>query len=154
VRGTGVFLAADNEGVPIVLLHHLKHNQVLHETVVLLTITTEESPSVAEKDRVQVEAMTLGFHRVIGRYGFMEEPDAPHILERARELSVPVDPDRTTYYLGRTTIVPPEQCRKKPFLTRLRIRLFAIMKRNDRSATLYFRIPPNRVVELGTRFEL
>jgi KUP system potassium uptake protein len=154
VRGTGVFLAADDEGVPIVLLHHLKHNQVLHETVVLLTITTEESPSVAEKDRVEVEALPLGFHRVIGRYGFMEEPDAPHVLARARELGVPIDPDRTTYYLGRTTIVPPEQCKRKPFLTRLRIRLFAVMKRNDRSATLYFHIPPNRVVELGTRFEL
>ncbi|HXH40110.1 MAG TPA: KUP/HAK/KT family potassium transporter [Thermoanaerobaculia bacterium] len=153
VRGTGVFLAADHEGVPIVLLHHLKHNQVLHETVVLLTITTEESPAVEEEERVHVETLTLGFHRVVGRYGFMEEPNAPHVLDRARGLGIPIDPDRTTYYLGRTTIVPPD--RKRTSLpTRLRIRLFALMKRNDRSATLYFHIPPNRVVELGTRFEL
>jgi KUP system potassium uptake protein len=153
VRGTGVFLATDHEGVPTVLLHHLKHNQVLHETVVLLTITTEETPTVCEEDRVQTEALSLGFHRVVGRYGFMEEPDAPHVLELARKLGAPIDPDRTTYYLGRTTIVPPEQSRRS-ILARLRIRLFAIMKRNDRSATLYFNIPPNRVVELGTRFEL
>ena len=79
---------------------------------------------------------------------------APTKRGNHRALGVPVDPDRTTYYLGRTTIVPPEQCKKKPFPTRLRIHLFAVMKRNDRSATLYFRIPPNRVVELGTRFEL
>jgi KUP system potassium uptake protein len=153
VRGTGVFLAADHEGVPIVLLHHLKHNQVLHETVVLLTITTEESPVVEEAQRVHVETLTLGFHRVVGRYGFMEEPNAPHVLECARQLGVPIDPDRTTYYLGRTTIVPPDG-KRTSLMTRLRIRLFALMKRNDRSATLYFHIPPNRVVELGTRFEL
>jgi KUP system potassium uptake protein len=153
VRGTGVFLAADHDGVPIVLLHHLKHNQVLHENVVLLTITTEEVPAVAEAKRVEVETLTLGFERVVGRYGFMEEPDAPHVLERARDLGLPIDCDRTTYYLGRTTIVPPDQSRNS-LLTRLRIRLFALMKRNDRSATLYFGIPPNRVVELGTRFVL
>ncbi len=153
VRGTGVFLAADDEGVPIVLLHHLKHNQVLHENVVLLTITTEETPAVDDDARVSVETLTLGFHRVVGRYGFMEEPNAPHVLERAQQLGIPIDCDRTTYYLGRTTIVPPDHARTS-VLARLRIRLFALMKRNDRSATLYFHIPPNRVVELGTRFEL
>ena len=153
VRGTGVFLAADHEGVPIVLLHHLKHNQVLHENVVLLTITTEETPAIEDEQRVSAETLTLGFHRVVGRYGFMEEPDAPHLLELARQLGIPIDPDQTTYYLGRTTIVPPDQTRTS-FPARLRIRLFTLMKRNDRSATLYFHIPPNRVVELGTRFQL
>jgi KUP system potassium uptake protein len=153
VRGTAVFLAADTEGVPIVLLHHLKHNQVLHETVIMLTIVTEEVPVVPEEDRVTTEPLDLGFHRVTGHYGFMEDPDAPHVLARAKELGVPIDPDRTTYYLGRTTIVPPSEC-AKPRMSSLRVRLFALMKRNDRSATLYFGIPPNRVVELGTRFEL
>lgn len=153
VRGTGVFLSAEHAGVPIVLLHHLKHNQVLHESVVLLTVTTEEVPAVEEKKRVEVQSLALGFYCVTGRYGFMEEPDAPHVLQRARELGAPIDCDRLTYYLGRTTIVPPDPERTS-LAARLRIRLFALMKRNDRSATLYFDIPPNRVVELGTRFEL
>jgi KUP system potassium uptake protein len=153
VRGTAVFLAADTSGVPIVLLHHLKHNQVLHDTVVLLTITTDEIPVVSDENRVKVEALALGFHRVVALYGFMEDPDAQHVLARAAQLNVPTDPDRTTYYLGRTTIVPPARG-KASRMTRWRVRLFALMKRNDRSATLYFNIPPNRVVELGTRLEL
>jgi KUP system potassium uptake protein len=151
VRGTGVFLAADTNGVPLVLLHHLKHNQVLHESVVLLTLATEEVPKVCQEDRLQVETLPLGFHRVVGHYGFMEEPNVPTLLDRARKAGVPIDPDRTTYYLGRTTIVPPD---RGSLPARLRIRLFALMKRNDRSATLYFSIPPNRVVEMGTRFKL
>ncbi len=125
---------------------------MLHESVIILTITTEDVPTVAEDKRVEVEKLSLSFCRVIGRYGFMEDPDAPHGLARAAELGAPIDKDRTTYYLGRTTIVPPDK--KKPGMTRLRVRLFTVMKRNDRSATLYFNIPPNRVIELGTRFEL
>ncbi len=153
VRGTGVFLSADAKGVPLVLLHHLKHNQVLHENVVLLTMATEDVPVVSEGNRVSAASLKLGFHQVIGRYGFMEDPEVPHVLGRARQMGIPIDPDRTTYYLGRTTIVPPDHARTS-LLARLRIRLFTVMKRNDRSATLYFDIPPNRVVELGTRFEL
>jgi KUP system potassium uptake protein len=153
VRGTGVFLTPDIEVAPIVLLHHLKHNQVLHESVVLLTITTEDVPAVEDEVRVETEPLSLGFHRVIGRYGFMEDPNVPAVLMRASERGVPIDADRTTYYLGRTTIVPPD--RERPSrMWRPRVRLFALMKRNDRSATLYFDIPPNRVVELGTRVEL
>jgi len=87
------FVAAD-EGVPIVLLHHLKHNQVLHETAVLLTIRTEEVPVIADAQRVSVESLPLAFYRVIGRYGFMEEPDAQQVLARAAELGVPIDRDR------------------------------------------------------------
>jgi KUP system potassium uptake protein len=154
IRGTGVFLAPDTDGVPLVLLHHLKHNQVLHENVVILTITTEESPIVPEEKRVEVESLTLGFHRVIGRYGFMEQPNAPQVLGLATALGLPIDCDRTTYYLARTTILPPDRKKRRSRMARWRIRLFALMKRNDRSATLYFGIPPNRVVELGTRVEL
>jgi KUP system potassium uptake protein len=153
IRGTAVFLTADTAGVPLVMLHHLKHNQVLHETVVLLTISTDETPVVAEKDRIRVEALTLGFYRVVALYGFMEDPDAQHVLALAAKMNVRIDPDRTTYYLGRTTIVPPDRKRTSR-MARARVRLFALMKRNDRSATLYFNIPPNRVVEIGTRVEL
>ena len=153
IRGTGVFLSRDGEGVPLVLLHHLKHNQVLHETVVLLSIETAEVPVVHASARTTAEAFPLGFHRVRGRFGFMEEPNAPAILRQAAELGVPIDVNRTTYYLGRTTLVPHDE-RQTKRMGALRLMLFSFLKRNDRSATLYFDMPPNRVVEVGTRVEL
>jgi KUP system potassium uptake protein len=153
IRGTGVFLAREGEGVPVVLLHHLKHNQVLHETVVLLTITTADIPVVKKHERLTTETLTMGFHRVVGRYGFMEDPDAPTILQQAARAGIPIDCDRITYYLGRTTLVPHGE-RTTKRMGRLRLMLFGFLKRNDRSATLYFGMPPNRVVELGTRVEL
>jgi KUP system potassium uptake protein len=153
IRGTGVFLAPQGEGVPLVLLHHLKHNQVLHETIVILTITTAEVPFVREEERTTTESFAMGFHSVVGRYGFMEVPNAPAILQQAAHAGIPIDDDRTTYYLGRTTIVPAGE-RKTKRMGALRLMLFAFLKRNDRSATLYFGMPPNRVVELGTRVEL
>ncbi len=153
VRGVGVFLAREKEGVPLVLLHHLKHNQVLHETVVLLTIRTAEVPVVRPEERTSVEKCVMGFYRVIGRFGFMEDPNAPLIVSEAAKLGVPIDEDRVTYYLGRTTIVPHGE-RQTRRMNALRLMLFGFLKRNDRSATLYFGMPPNRVVELGTREEL
>jgi KUP system potassium uptake protein len=153
IRGTGVFLAREGEGVPVVLLHHLKHNQVLHETIVLLTITTADVPAVKEEGRITTESLIMGFHRVVGRYGFMEDPDAPTILLKASRAGLPIDCDRITYYLGRTTLVPHGE-RTTKRMGRLRLMLFTFLKRNDRSATLYFGMPPNRVVELGTRVEL
>jgi KUP system potassium uptake protein len=155
VRGIAVFLANEPGAVPLVLLHHLKHNQVLHETVVLLTLFTEEVPRVAADQRVQVNDHALGFHTVVAHYGFMEGPDAPAVMRRASALS-PSDldePARTTYYLGRVTVVPPTS-RDSARMFRWRVKLFRLLKRNERSATLYFGIPANRVVELGTRVEL
>ena len=154
IRGTAVFLAAETEGVPLVLLHHLKHNQVLHETVILLTLITEEVPHVSDADRIRVEPLSLGFHRVVARYGFMEEPNVPFVLSAvARARGVPDDPGRTSYYLGRLAVVPPSE-RRTGRMPRWQVSLFRLLKRNERSATMYFEIPPNRVVELGTRVEL
>ena len=153
IRGTGVFLARDGEGVPLVLLHHLKHNQVLHESVVLLTILTAEVPVVCEEDRLTTESLAMNFHRVTGRFGFMEEPSVPLIMRLAADRGVPVDFDRVTYYLGRTTLVPHGE-RETKRMNALRLMLYTFLKRNDRSASLYFEMPPNRVVELGTRVEL
>ncbi|HEY7569717.1 MAG TPA: potassium transporter Kup, partial [Gemmatimonadaceae bacterium] len=154
VRGTAVFLAAETEGVPLVLLHHLKHNQVLHETVILLTVATEEVPRVADAERVRVEPLSLGFYRVIARYGFMEEPDAPRVVVAAALSQGAADEQaRTTYYLGRLSVVPASE-RREGRMSRWRVSLFRFLKRNERSATMYFEIPPNRVVELGTRVEL
>jgi KUP system potassium uptake protein len=154
VRGMAVFLASETDGVPLVLLHHLKHNQVLHETVVLLTLTTEERPRVNEADRVRVEPLSLGFYRVVARYGFMEDPDVPRVMKMAAAAGgFPNDPARTSHYLGRQTVVPPSE-RRSGRLPRWRVIIFRFLKRNERSATMYFEIPPNRVVELGTRVEL
>ena len=154
VRGTAVFLAAETEGVPLVLLHHLKHNQVLHETVILLTLMTEEVPRVSDTDRVRIESLSLGFHRVVARYGFMEEPDVPRVVAAAARMKGLSDQDsRTTYYLGRLSVVPPSE-RRTGRMPRWRVSLFSFLKRNERSATMYFDIPPNRVVEIGTRVEL
>jgi KUP system potassium uptake protein len=154
IRGTAVFLAAEPDGVPLVLLHHLKHNQVLHETVILLTVTTEEIPRVNNADRVRVESLTLGFVRVVARFGFMEEPDVPRVVAAAARLRGLKDEEtRTTYYLGRLSVVPPSE-RRRGRMPRWRVSLFGFLKRNERSASMYFEIPPNRVVELGTRVEL
>jgi KUP system potassium uptake protein len=154
VLGTAVFLAAETEGVPRVLLHHLKHNQVLHETVVLLTVTTEEIPRVAEEERVRIDPLSLGFYRVVARYGFMEEPDVPRVVATAAAArGLTYEPMRTTYYLGRFSVVPPSE-RRSGQLPRWRVSLYRFLKRNERSATMYFDIPPNRVVEVGTRIEL
>jgi KUP system potassium uptake protein len=155
IRGTGVFLAGERDAVPLVLLHHLKHNQVLHDTVVLLTLVTEEVPRVSKDQRVEVEALPLGFHSVGAHYGFMEEPDVPAVMTQAASMSPNIrdEPGRTTYYLGRITVVPPSS-HDTARMFRWRVKLFRLLKRNERSATLYFGIPANRVVELGTRVEL
>jgi KUP system potassium uptake protein len=160
VPGVAVFLATDIDVVPLVLLHHLQHNQVLHETVVLLKVSTEDVPRVRSIDRMQLAELRLGFNTVVAHYGFMEEPDVPSIVRRAASMSaangvpfIPDDPPHTTYYLGKVTVVPPSHAEASPML-RWRAMFFRWLKRNERSATLYFGLPSNRVVELGTRIEL
>jgi KUP system potassium uptake protein len=155
IRGTGVFLSVDRDTVPLVLLHHLKHNQVLHDTVVLLTLITEEVPRVAMDARVDVKDLSLGFHVVVAHDGFMEVPNIPEIMAKAAASSPGIrdEPARTTYYLGRITVIPPSS-RDAGRMFRWRVKLFRLLKRNERSASLYFDIPANRVVELGTRVEL
>jgi len=160
VPGVAVFLATDTDVVPLVLLHHLQHNQVLHETVVLLKVSTEDVPRVRSTDRLELAELRFGFNTVVAHYGFMEEPDVPSIIKRAASLSaangaplIPDDTPRTTYYLGKVTVVPPS-AREVGWMVRGRMMFFRWLKRNERSATLYFGLPSNRVVELGTRVEL
>jgi KUP system potassium uptake protein len=160
VLGTGVFLTAEASNVPLVLLHHLKHNQVLHQNVVLLTLITEEVPRVPELERVHTTELSLGFYSVVARHGFMEQPDVPAVVERAAagcavngNRALANELGRTTYFLGRVTIVPPA-AHTVGRMMQWRVKLFQLLKRNERSANLYFHIPANRVVELGTRVEL
>ncbi|TCO81049.1 KUP system potassium uptake protein [Plasticicumulans lactativorans] len=150
VPGTAVFLTSDPDGVPHTLLHNLKHNKVLHERVVLLTVLVEEVPRVDEADRVRVDVIGNSFFRVAVRYGFMEEPDVPLALGLCRPYGLDLEPMDTTYFLGRETLISTT----RPGMARWRERLFVNLSRNAARAMDFFRIPPNRVVELGTQIEL
>jgi KUP system potassium uptake protein len=150
VPGTAIFMTGNPEGTPPALLHNLKHNKVMHEQVMLLTIASEDVPHVPPEDRVEVIKLEEGFVRVVARYGFMEGPSIPDILKRAREKGLQFNLMGTSFFLGRETLIPS----KKPGMALWREALFAWMSRNARSATAYFRIPPNRVVELGAQVEL
>jgi KUP system potassium uptake protein len=150
VKGTAVFLASNPEGTPLALMHNLKHNQVLHERVVIMTIQTVEVPHVDAEERVQIDELENGFFRVIGRFGFMEDPDAPQLMAACAKKGFVFDQPRTTFFLSRETIIAS----KRPGLLLWRERLFAFMSRNAQSATAFFRLPPNRVVELGMQVEI
>lgn len=134
----------------LTLLHHFKHNQVLHDTVILLTIASEHTPYVKAGERIRLETLGHGFHRLVARFGFMETPNVPDLLAAAGPAGLTVDLPRTTYYLGRETVIAGAA----PGMWRWQKRLFALVSRNARSATSYFGIPPNRVVELGMQVEL
>jgi KUP system potassium uptake protein len=149
VPGTAVFLTTHIEGAPLVLQHHLRHNKALQEEVVLIAIVTEEVPEVKESLRVKVEALPLGLSRVWAHYGFMERADVQDILAHCRAAGIRALDDETTYYLGRMRLLPTGPA---PMM-RWRKRLFGLMSRNASSAADFFRIPPDRVVELGARVE-
>jgi len=149
VSGTAVVMTSTVDGVPPVLLHHLKHNQVLHTQVVLLSVLTDDTPEVPGPERVQVVELGEGFFRVIAHYGFMQTPDVTDILTRAQLAGLTCRPAQTTYLLGRELLIPTGPAK----LARWRKRLFVIMSRNARSATEFFGLPSNRVVELGTQIE-
>jgi KUP system potassium uptake protein len=155
VPGTAVFMTSEPLGVPVVLLHHLKHNKVLHETVIILSIRTADIPETQRADRVAIEALNHGFFRVIATYGFMESPDVKEILQRCRDSGIAARPLDTSYYLGREQLIPRSGPWKKGGLSMniARKKIYSVMARNARSATEYFQLPPNRVVELGTQIE-
>ena len=150
VAGTGVFMTTAPQGVPHALLHNLLHNKVLHERVVLLTVVTEDVPYVPDAERVRVQPLDFGFYRVLVRYGFKDEPDIPRALRLCETLGVTFEMMETSFFLGRETIVP----RLKPAMALWREKLFIFMFRNGSSAAAFFKIPPNRVVELGTQVEM
>jgi KUP system potassium uptake protein len=150
VRGTAVFMSGNPQGTPLALLHNLKHNKVLHERVLLLTLVTVDEPHVAAAERVKVEPLTDGFWRVTVRVGFMEKPEVPPILAGCAAHGLPVNLDDTTFFLSRETILTTAL----PGMARWRGRLFAFLSRNAQSATTFFSLPANRVVELGMQVEL
>ena len=149
VPGTAVFLTSESKDAPLVLLHHLKHNKVLHENVILLSILVAQVPEVSVTERVEVIRFPHSFSRIKARYGFMQTPNVPEILALAAEHGIVARPTDTTYYLGRENLIPTGT---KP-LARWRKKLYIFMQRNARPATEFFGIPPNRVVELGAQME-
>jgi KUP system potassium uptake protein len=155
VPGTAVFMTGNPGNVPPVLLHHLKHNKVLHERVVLVSILTEEIPNVPDAERVSLKELGCGFHQVVARYGFMETPDVPAMLGSIPRRALPgpmleLKPMETTFFLGRETLLPTGP---SPMAT-WRKRLFIVMSRNAQTASSFFGLPPNRVVELGAQIQL
>ena len=150
VPGTAVFMYSDPAATPPALLHNLKHNKVLHERVVLLVVDTANVPHVPAAERSRVEDLGAGFYRITLRYGFMEEPNVPNALGEVREQGLEFKHLETTYFLGRETLIPSD----KPGMALWRERLFSVMHRNARTASSFFCLPPNRVVELGAQIEL
>jgi len=149
VRGTAVFMSSTPTGIPNVLMHHMKHNQVLHEQVVLFSLETRAVPWV-DSSELEVREMGHGFFRVIAPVGFMQTPDVPKLLELCADRGITVEPMRTTYYLGRQTLLTTGVAK----LAYWRKILFSFLSRNARTPTAFFNLPPNRVVELGLQIEL
>jgi KUP system potassium uptake protein len=147
VPGTAVFMTSSHNGTPPALLHNFMHNRVVHQHVVLVTMRTEESARVSPSERFSMEKLENGFIRVIGRYGFMEQPDVPELLMKGGVIR---SCEHTSFFLGRENLVTSG----KPALPRWRVSLFAFMSRNAQPATKFFNIPPDRVVEMGAQIAL
>ncbi len=150
VAGTSVFLNADPKGVPHALLHNLMHNKVLHERVVLLSVQFFDVPYVPDIDRVEVHQLKENFWSVVIHYGFMDDPNVPGALDRCAVFGLDFSPLETSYFIGRETLIP----RLGSEMAFWREKIFVAMFRNAGSATAFFKIPSNRVVELGTQVVL
>jgi KUP system potassium uptake protein len=150
VPGTAVYLYSDPEGTPPALLNNLRHNKVLHDQVVLLTIKSNEIPYVPRAERLELHKLENGFFRIILCYGFMEDPEVPRDLALAQEAGLHLDLDQVSYILGREQLLAT----KRPGMARWRETLFAIMSRNARDAADFFHLPTEQVVGVGVRVEL
>ncbi len=151
VKGTSVFLSAARDGVPAALLHNLKHNQVLHENVVLLTVEVAETPRIEAESRLELHEEGSGFYRVVLHYGFTEEIDIPCDLAAITTRGVALDPMRTSYFLGRQKLIAAKEVAG---MALWREKLFAWMLQASESAMDYYRLPANRVVELGSQLRI
>jgi KUP system potassium uptake protein len=150
VSGTAIYLTSRVDVVPVPLLHNLKHNKVLHERIVLLHVVTENIPRVSYTQRLEVAHLGGNFHSVVAHYGFMERPNVPRLLEMCSAQDLHFDMMDTSFFVGRVTIVADKHSQ----LGRIRCALFEAMHRNALAATEFYRIPPNRVIELGGQVEI
>jgi KUP system potassium uptake protein len=150
VKGTSVFLSTSADSVPAALLHNLKHNQVLHERVLILNVQVEEVPTVSPSDRVEWHDAGHGFYQVVLHYGFMEEVDIPRDLAAIRTCGAPFNMMSTSFFLGRQKLIAT----KRGGMALWRERLFAWMLKSSESAMEFFKLPTNRVVELGSQLQM
>jgi KUP system potassium uptake protein len=150
VPGTAVFMTSSASGVPHALLHNLKHNKVLHERVILLTVRIEDVPYVTGEKRIEQMDYGSGFYRVVLRYGFMEEVDVPSALAQLKDCGPQCKMMDTSFFLARQTLLASS----RPGMAIWREKLFAWMLRNAESAMEFFKLPTNRVVELGSQVEI
>jgi KUP system potassium uptake protein len=150
VEGKAVFMAGGAETVPPALLQNLKHNKILHANVIFMTLVTEEVPRVAREEKVEVDDLGQGFHRVVAHYGFMEEPNVPYVLALAREKGLDCELEEVSFFLGREQLRPD----RRPALSLWREKLFATMSRNAQNATAFFHLPAEQVIELGAQVEI
>jgi KUP system potassium uptake protein len=151
VPGTAVFMTTSPAGVPHALLHNLKHNKVLHDRVMLLTVSIEDVPYVEEDRRFEMTDLGSGFYRLVIRFGFMQESDVPSALCRIHNCGPDFKMMDTSFFLARQTLLTTGN---RPGMALWRERLFSWMLRNAESAMEFFKLPPNRVVELGSQVEL
>lgn len=150
VTGTAIFMSVSPMGIPVSLLHHYKHNQVLHEQVILLSITSTDTPTVPDRKKLHIADLGQGFYRILASYGFMETPNIPTIMRLASMQGIVTDPARTSYYLGRESLLTGGDSK----MMQWRKALFVYMSRNAGTPTAYFDIPPDRVVELGLQIAI
>jgi KUP system potassium uptake protein len=150
VAGTAVFLTADASRTPSAFLHNLKHNKVLHERIIVLQVETMDVPRLADDKRVEVERLGKGFHTVIARYGFTEQPDVPEALRACRPHGIAYDEMETSFFLGRETLVPSQHSK----LGKWRRDWFISLSHSASATKAFFRIPPNRAIELGNQIQI
>ena len=151
VSGTAIFMTGPRRGTPPMLQHHLEHNKVLHERVILLTVVIEDVPHIWSSKRLEIEDLGQGFYRIVVHFGFMQDPNVPEALRLSKRLEMDLDPYAVTYYVGRRTLIPTDE---QPGMMLWRDRLFAFMSRNAASTTTFYELPTDRVVELGIRVEI
>ena len=150
VPGAAVYMVGDPATTPPAMVHNVKHNKVVHEIVVILTLITKEIPVVAGPERVKIERVQESIYRVIAKYGFTETPDVMEIMKLLSEAGVPIEVDKTTFFLGRETLIASE----KPGMAIWREHLFSFMSKNAQRATAFFNIPANQVIEVGIQVEI
>jgi KUP system potassium uptake protein len=150
VAGTAVFLTADASATPLAFLHNLKHNKILHERVIVLRVDTVDVPRVPEANRIEIERLGKGFYSMIVHYGFMEQPDVPAALRACRPHGIAYDEMETSFFLGRETLVQGSHSR----LGRWRRDVFIYLAHSASASKTFFRIPPNRAIELGNQVQI
>jgi KUP system potassium uptake protein len=151
IAGTAIFLTSSAAETPPLMLHHLEHNRVLHERVILVTVEVDDDPRVRTADRVKIEELTNGFYRIVLHYGFMQSPNVPVALRLCERLGLPIEPDKSTFFLGHEEIITDDT---QPMLRQIQTRIFVFFWRNAARATAYYNIPPQRVVAIGLQVEM